>query len=48
MKIIHVIKKLNNTELNKAATNDSYVMVPKKLDVSDLFPEVNRTIEFIF
>ncbi len=48
MKIIHVIKKLNNTELNKAGTNDSYVMVPKKLDVSDLFPEVNRTIEFIF
>ena len=48
MEIIHVIKKLNNTELNKAGTNDSYVMVPKKLDVSDLFPEPDKAIVFIF
>lgn len=48
MKVIHVIKKLNNTELNKGGTNDSYVMIPRKLNVSDLFPEVNQVIPFIF
>ena len=47
MKITQVIKKLNNTELGKARTNDTYVLIPKNLDISDLFPAVNKQIGFI-
>ena len=44
-KIIQIVKKLNNTELGKGGTHDSYVLIPNNLDVSDVFvPEIE--IEF--
>lgn len=30
MKVVQVIKKLNNTELGKGGTHDSYVLVPNE------------------
>ena len=47
LKVVQVIKKLNNTELGKAGTNDTYVLIPQNLDISDLFPVVNEQISFI-
>ena len=37
MKIVQMIKKLNNTELGKGGTHDTYVLVPNDLDISDVF-----------
>lgn len=47
MKVVQVIKKLNNTELGKGGTHDTYVLIPQNLDISDLFPVVNEQISFI-
>jgi ASC-1-like (ASCH) protein len=41
-----MVKQLNNTELGKAGTNDTYVLVPNKLDISDIFINVNEPVEF--
>ena len=47
MKIIQFVKQLNNTELGKGGTHDSYVLIPNELDVSDIFETVNTPISFI-
>lgn len=47
LKVVQVIKKLNNTELGKGGTHDTYVLIPQNLDISDLFPVVNEQISFI-
>ena len=47
LKVVQVIKKLNNTELGKGGTHDTYVLIPQNLDISDLFPIVNEQISFI-
>lgn len=46
MKIVQLIKKLNNTELGKGGTHDSYVMVPAELDISDIFPAPDISVRF--
>ena len=47
MKVSQLIKQLNNTELGKGGTHDTYVLIPNELDISDIFSEVNLPIEFI-
>lgn len=47
LKSVQLIKKLNNTELGKSGTHDTYILVPKTLDVTDIFPEVNTFYQFI-
>ena len=42
MKVFQIIKKLNNTELGKGNTNETYILIPKDLDVSDLFETSDR------
>ncbi|MCM1283162.1 MAG: hypothetical protein NC180_02395 [Muribaculaceae bacterium] len=46
MKVIQLLKKLNNTELGKAGTNDSYVLIPNDLDITDLFETVDAPVVF--
>lgn len=46
MKIIQIVKKLNNTELGKGGTHDTYVLIPNDLDVSDVFPEPGKSVDF--
>lgn len=48
MKVIQVLKKLNNTELGKSGTHEFYIQVPQNLDISDLFPDVNIVKDFIY
>lgn len=47
MKSVQVIKKVNNTELGKAATHETYVLVPQELNVSDLFEELEKKYKFV-
>ena len=47
MEVIQLIKKLNNTELGKGGTHDTYVLVPQNLDITDLFPVINEKVLFI-
>lgn len=47
MKVVQVIKKLNNTELGKGGTHDSYVLVPSELDITDLFVKLNEPVTFV-
>lgn len=46
MKIIQIVKKLNNTELGKGGTHDTYVLIPNDLDVTDVF-EQNVPMNFV-
>lgn len=46
MKVVQIVKKLNNTELGKGSTHDTYVLVPNDLDVTSIFEEQNIPIEF--
>lgn len=46
MKVVQIVKKLNNTELGKGGTHDTYVLVPNDLDVTSIFEEQNIPIEF--
>lgn len=46
MKIVQLIKKLNNTELGKGGTHDYYVLVPAELDISDIFPAPDVPVRF--
>ena len=46
MKIVQMIKKLNNTELGKAGTHDTYILIPNDLDIRDIFENENTPIEF--
>lgn len=47
MNTVQITKKLNNTELGKGGTHDTYILVPQTLDISDVFPEPNKTYSFI-
>ena len=47
MKVIQLVKQLNNTELGKGGTHDTYVLIPNELDISDIFQQINQPIEFI-
>ncbi len=46
MKVIQIVKKLNNTELGKGGTHDTYVLIPNDLDVTDVF-EQNVPMNFV-
>lgn len=46
MKVIQIIKKLNNTELGKGNTNDAYVLIPNDLDITEIFEEKDKPVEF--
>ena len=46
MKSIQITKQLNNTELGKSGTHDTYILVPQTLDVSEIFPEQDTVYEF--
>ncbi|MFI3202105.1 MAG: hypothetical protein R3Y54_11410 [Eubacteriales bacterium] len=48
MKIIQVIKKLNNTEIGKNGTHETYIHVPQNLDIADLFPQIDTIENFIY
>lgn len=47
MKTVQIIKKVNNTELGKGGTHETYVLVPQELDVSELFEEIGHRYSFI-
>lgn len=46
MIINQFIKKLNNTELGKGNTHETYVLVPREVDITEIFEEVNKEIIF--
>ena len=46
MKIEQLIKKVNNTELGKTGTHETYVQVPNDWDVSQVFPIPDQVIDF--
>lgn len=46
MKSIQLIKQVNNTELGKGGTHETYILVPQDLDVSDLFEEIGKEYSF--
>lgn len=46
MRSVQFVKKLNNTELGKGGTHDTYVLVPNELDLSDIFPKKGQTVVF--
>ena len=41
MKIIQFIKTLNNTELGKGTTHETYILIPKKAEINDIFENEN-------
>lgn len=47
MKSTQIVKKLNNTELGKSGTHDTYILVPQMLDISDIFPRIDYMYDFI-
>ena len=47
MKSIQLIKQVNNTELGKGGTHETYILIPQELDVSDLFLEIGKEYHFI-
>lgn len=47
MKIVQMIKKLNNTELGKGGTHDTYVLIPNDLEISDIFDRPDTAIDFV-
>ena len=48
MKIVQLIKKLNNTELGKTGTHETYIQVPQDLEISDIFPEYEDVKNFVY
>ncbi|MDD3402401.1 MAG: hypothetical protein PHQ72_03460 [Hespellia sp.] len=46
MKVVQIVKKLNNTELGKGGTHDTYVLIPNDLDITDVFDKQNTPIDF--
>ena len=46
MKCIQLIKQVNNTELGKGGTHETYILVPQEVDVSDLFETIGQTYSF--
>ena len=48
MRVVQYIKRVNNTELGKGNTHETYILVIESVDVSELFPSPNVDTEFIF
>ncbi len=46
MKAFQMIKSVNNTELGKSRTHETYILVPQELDISMIFPTPNELIPF--
>lgn len=46
MKSIQLIKQVNNTEVGTGSTHETYILIPRDLEVSDLFEENNREYTF--
>lgn len=46
LKVVQVIKKLNNTELGKGGTHDTYVLIPSELNISDIFDTPDVPVTF--
>ena len=46
MKVTQLIKQLNNTQLGKGGTHDSYVLIPSELYVGDIFQAADQTVWF--
>ena len=47
MKSVQITKQLNNTELGKSGTHDTYILVPQTLDISEIFPEHDTVYQFV-
>lgn len=47
MKSIQLIKQVNNTELGKGGTHETYILIPQELNVFDLFEENNVKYSFV-
>lgn len=48
MKSIQIIKRVNQTEIGKGGTHETYVLVPRELDVSQIFTFADQKIDFYF
>ena len=46
MKVVQFIKRVNNTELGKGGTNETYILVPQEATVDDIFEEKDVEINF--
>ena len=46
MKVTQIVKKLNNTEIGKGNTHETYVLVQSDMDVSDIFDTPNEIMNF--
>lgn len=47
MQVVQFLKELNNTELGKGGTHETYILVPRQADVSDIFERKNEPIAFV-
>ena len=47
MKIFKFLKKLNNPELGKGNTHETYIYVPQDLNIDEIFPKEDERITFI-
>ena len=47
MKYVQITKKLNNTELGKGGTHETYVHIPQDLNINDLFPTLGMIEKFV-
>lgn len=46
MKVSQLVKQLNNTELGKGGTHDTYVLIPNELNIKDIFATAGAEVEF--
>ncbi len=47
MRIVQLMKQLNNTELGKGGTHDTYVLVPNELDITSIFEHPDVPYNFL-
>lgn len=48
VKVVQVVKKLNNTELGKGNTHEYYIYVPQFMEVNDIFFAKDRILPFVY
>lgn len=48
MRVVQYIKRVNNTELGRGSTHETYILVTEKVDVSEFFRNPNVQTDFIF
>ena len=46
MRVIQFVKRVNNTELGKGGTNETYILVPQEVNVDDIFEKKDAEINF--